>query len=86
MQSRQPIHGIEQLILHGRENENGRNRNRRNDTVSDLQLDDEVFARNISKVREGLDFTTVTKVPQTPDFMRGVINLRGNERRFWTCA
>ena len=25
-----------------------------------------------------LDFTTVTKVPQTPDFMLGVINLRGN--------
>ena len=26
---------------------------------------------------EVLEFTTVTKVPQTPDFMRGVINLRG---------
>ena len=24
-----------------------------------------------------LEFTDVTKVPQTPDFMRGVINLRG---------
>ncbi len=40
-------------------------------------LDEEVFAVDISKVREVLDFTTVTKVPQTPDFMRGVINLRG---------
>ncbi|ACM20619.1 scaffold protein CheW associated with MCPs of class 34H [Geotalea daltonii FRC-32] len=41
-------------------------------------LDDEVFALDIGKVREVLDYTTVTKVPQTPDFMRGVINLRGN--------
>jgi purine-binding chemotaxis protein CheW len=43
-----------------------------------FKLDEEVFALDISKVREVLDFTSVTKVPQTPDFMRGVINLRGN--------
>jgi len=43
-----------------------------------FNLDDEVFALDISKVREVLEFTTVTKVPQTPDFMLGVINLRGN--------
>jgi purine-binding chemotaxis protein CheW len=43
-----------------------------------FKLRDEVFALDISKVREVLDFTDVTKVPQTPDFMRGVINLRGN--------
>jgi purine-binding chemotaxis protein CheW len=42
-----------------------------------FKLVDEVFALDISKVREVLDFTTVTKVPQTPEFMRGVINLRG---------
>jgi purine-binding chemotaxis protein CheW len=41
-------------------------------------LDDEVFAVEISKVREVLDFTSITKVPRTPDFMRGVINLRGS--------
>ena len=28
--------------------------------------------------REILEFTTVTKVPKTPEFMRGVINLRGS--------
>ena len=43
-----------------------------------FRLDSETFAIDISKVREVLDFTTVTKVPQTPDFMLGVINLRGN--------
>ncbi len=42
-----------------------------------FNLADEVFALDIGKVREVLEFTTVTKVPQTPDFMRGVINLRG---------
>ena len=40
-------------------------------------LSEEVFAVDISQVREVLDYTSVTKVPQTPDFMRGVINLRG---------
>ncbi len=42
------------------------------------KLGDETFALDISKVREVLDFTTVTKVPRTPEFMRGVINLRGS--------
>ncbi len=43
-----------------------------------FKLDDEVFALDISKAREVLDFTTITKVPQTPEFMRGVINLRSS--------
>lgn len=43
-----------------------------------FRLDNEVFALDIGKVREVLDFTTVTKVPQTPDYMLGVINLRGS--------
>lgn len=43
-----------------------------------FELQDEVFALDISKVREVLDYTAVTKVPQTPDFMLGVINLRGS--------
>jgi purine-binding chemotaxis protein CheW len=42
------------------------------------KLEDEIFALDIGKVREVLDHTSVTKVPQTPDFMRGVINLRGS--------
>jgi purine-binding chemotaxis protein CheW len=43
-----------------------------------FKLEEEVFALDIGKVREVLDFTAVTKVPQTPDFMLGVINLRGS--------
>jgi len=43
-----------------------------------FKLDEEVFAIDISKIREVLKFTSVTKVPQTSEFMRGVINLRGS--------
>src|SRR5574340_906105 len=43
-----------------------------------FKLEDEVFALDIAKVREVLDFTEVTKIPRTPDFMKGVINLRGS--------
>lgn len=43
-----------------------------------FRLEDEVFALDISQVREVLDFTAITKVPRSPDFMRGVINLRGS--------
>ena len=40
-------------------------------------LAEEVFAVDVARVREILEITTITKVPQVPDFMRGVINLRG---------
>ncbi len=43
-----------------------------------FRLGEEVFALDIGKVREVLDFTTVTRIPRMPDFMRGVINLRGS--------
>ncbi|MBF0488684.1 MAG: purine-binding chemotaxis protein CheW [Nitrospirae bacterium] len=43
-----------------------------------FKLDTEVFAIEISKVREVLEFVSVTKVPQTPAYMRGVINIRGS--------
>jgi purine-binding chemotaxis protein CheW len=43
-----------------------------------FRLDEEEFALDISKVREVLDITRITRVPQTPGFLRGVINLRGS--------
>lgn len=43
-----------------------------------FKLADETFALDVAKVREILEITNITKVPQTPDFMRGVINLRGS--------
>ncbi|MDD5286255.1 MAG: chemotaxis protein CheW [Desulfuromonadaceae bacterium] len=42
-----------------------------------LVLDEEVFAVDVARVREILEMPTITKVPQVPEFMRGVINLRG---------
>jgi purine-binding chemotaxis protein CheW len=41
-------------------------------------LGKEVFALDIASVREVLELTAITKIPRTPDFMRGVINLRGH--------
>ena len=43
-----------------------------------FKLADEVYAVDVAKVREILDFPPITKVPRTPEFMRGVINLRGS--------
>jgi purine-binding chemotaxis protein CheW len=39
---------------------------------------DENFAIEISKVREVLDVSTLTRIPRMPDYLSGVINLRGN--------
>lgn len=41
-------------------------------------LGKEIFALDIGTVREVLELTSITKIPRTPNFMRGVINLRGN--------
>lgn len=43
-----------------------------------FKLADEVFAFDVAKVREILELVSLTKVPQTPDYMCGVINLRGS--------
>ncbi len=43
-----------------------------------FRLGNEVFATDVSMVREVLDFTIITRIPRTPDFMSGVINLRGS--------
>ena len=41
-------------------------------------LGEEEFALEITKVREVMDYTAITSVPRMPEFLRGVINLRGN--------
>ena len=40
-------------------------------------LGEEIFAANVSKVLNILEMTKVTKVPKSPEYMKGVINLRG---------
>jgi len=41
-------------------------------------LGDEVFSLEISKVREVLDYMVITRVPRMPEYLQGVINLRGS--------
>ena len=43
-----------------------------------FMLREEGFAIEISKVREVLDVTTMTRIPRMPAYLSGVINLRGN--------
>jgi purine-binding chemotaxis protein CheW len=42
-----------------------------------FKIDEELFAANVSKVLSILELTKITKIPRTPDYIRGVINLRG---------
>ena len=43
-----------------------------------FQLSGEEYAVSILRVKEIITYGTVTVVPQTPPFIRGVINLRGS--------
>ncbi|MDR1496729.1 MAG: chemotaxis protein CheW [Clostridiales Family XIII bacterium] len=40
-------------------------------------LDDDVFGISIRFIREIIGIQNITKVPETPDFIKGIINLRG---------
>ncbi len=42
-----------------------------------FKLDEEFFTVNVRNVREILEYTKITKMPDAPHFMRGIINVRG---------
>ena len=42
-----------------------------------FRLEDDLFGVEVSRTREILSLIPITSVPQTPDYMLGVINLRG---------
>lgn len=46
-------------------------------TSLSLMLDKEMYALDIASVREIQDHVDVTRIPQTPAYMPGVVNLRG---------
>lgn len=52
------------------------------DTLSEqyltFRIDTETFAVEVFRVREVLDMIDITKVPNAPPFMCGMINVRGN--------
>lgn len=43
-----------------------------------FRLSNELFAVDVSKVIEILEIPKITRVPKVPEYMAGVINLRGN--------
>lgn len=42
-----------------------------------FRVDTELLAFEVSQVREVLDLYSITRVPKAPEYMKGVINLRG---------
>ena len=42
-----------------------------------FKLDEEFFTVEVTRVREILEFVKITKIPDAPSFMRGMINVRG---------
>ena len=42
-----------------------------------FKLGDELFAIQVANVREILEIPHITRVPTAPDYMRGVVNVRG---------
>jgi purine-binding chemotaxis protein CheW len=46
-------------------------------TCLSFKLSEEVFAINVSKVINILEMSHITRIPKAPEYMKGVINLRG---------
>ncbi len=42
-----------------------------------FKLGDELFAIDVARVREVLEVSQITRVPTAPEYMRGVVNVRG---------
>jgi purine-binding chemotaxis protein CheW len=47
------------------------------DSYLTFKVDEELYAANVNNVISILELTKITKIPRTPDFIKGVINLRG---------
>ncbi len=43
-----------------------------------FQLEEETYGINVMQVREVLRYTEIAPVPGAPDYVIGIINLRGN--------
>ncbi len=43
-----------------------------------FRLGTEIFALHVAQVHKILEMTNITEIPKSPDYMKGVINLRGN--------
>lgn len=54
-----------------------RRKNLNSERFLSFVLDGENYCSEIAMIREIMGMTTISKLPQTPDFIKGVINLRG---------
>jgi len=54
-----------------------KNKNNASDSYLTFKLGEEKFGVHVGQVLNILEMTRVTEVPKAPDFMKGVINLRG---------
>jgi purine-binding chemotaxis protein CheW len=53
------------------------NKDQQVNTFLSFRLGEEVFAINVSKVINILELSHITRIPKAPEYMKGVINLRG---------
>ncbi len=47
------------------------------DTYLTFRLGDEIFAANIEKATNIIEMVEITKVPRSPEYMKGIANVRG---------
>ncbi|MDD1729556.1 MAG: chemotaxis protein CheW [Methanospirillum sp.] len=45
--------------------------------VVEFSLGDELYAIDLFEVKEVVDYTSITPLPHAPDYVKGIINLRG---------
>lgn len=55
-----------------------KNTNSKINSYLTFELGSEIFGANVSKVLNILEMTKITRVPKSPSYMKGVINLRGS--------
>lgn len=54
------------------------NKNSITESYLSFRLGEEIFALNVERVHKILELQKITEVPKAPDYMKGVINLRGD--------
>jgi len=53
------------------------NNNENRESYLTFQLGKELYASHVSKIESIIEVPTLTKIPKTPDYMMGIMNLRG---------
>jgi len=75
--AQQDVKGAQQDIKHAQHEANNIDKSIDFLQILSFELDKAWFGIEIASIQEVLEYRNVTKVPRTPDYMLGVINLRG---------